>query len=115
VFEDFAGEERRSYSICSSPEWNEPLAVSFKRVPNGKISRFLTEKIKEGDTLSVTGAAGQFVLPDNIQDFQQVFFFAAGIGITPVISLVKTLLLKHPLMEVILIYSNTSPKTTVFY
>lgn len=115
VFEGISGEERRSYSICSSPDLKEPLSVSFKRVPNGKISRFLTDKIRKGDVLSVTGAAGQFVLPENISGYQQLFFFAAGIGITPVFSLIKTLLVKHPSIEVILIYSNTSPKTTVFY
>jgi ferredoxin-NADP reductase len=115
VFKGAQGEERRSYSMSSSPDAAEPLAITLKRVPNGKYSRPLIDSARVGDILATTGAAGQFVLPENIDHYKQVFLFAAGIGITPLYSLLKTLLIRHPAIQVVLVYSNPSAKQTVFY
>lgn len=115
VFEDEHGEERRSYSLSSSPAVSEPLTITVKRVENGKYSRPIIDHMQVGAALLSTGAAGQFTLPENIERYRQVFFFAAGIGITPIFSLIKTLLYKHPSIEVILIYSNSSIEKTVYY
>lgn len=115
VFEDLQGEERRSYSIASTPFLNEPLTITLKRVVNGKYSRPLIDTAKPGDVLVTTGAAGQFILPENMDACQQFFFFAAGIGITPVYSLIKTILYQYPSKEVVLIYSNSSVQQSVFY
>ncbi len=109
------GEERRSYSFSSSPGLGEPPAVTLKRIPNGKYSRLLIDKVKPGDRLTVSGTAGKCILPESKTLPGQVFFFAAGIGITPVYSLIKMILHCHPSVEVILVYSNTAEKTTVFY
>ena len=109
------GEEiRRSYSICSSPELNEPLTIGVKRVENGLFSRQLIDHAKPGDEWTTTGAGGLFVLPGDIENYQQVFFLAAGGGITPVYSLIKTGLHLHPHLSVVLIYSNASPDKAVF-
>ncbi len=112
-----AGNEeiRRSYSITSSPVLNEPLSIGVKRIANGIFSRKLIDTIRPGDTLLTTGAAGFFRLPDNINQFNTIFFFAAGSGITPIFSLVKTVLSVYPQVNVQLIYSNHSPATTIFY
>jgi ring-1,2-phenylacetyl-CoA epoxidase subunit PaaE len=107
-------EMRRSYSITSSPDLDEPLSVGVKRIPNGFFSRFFIDKVKAGDKILTTGAGGFFVLPDDIKHYRQVFFFAAGSGITPVFSLIKTALYKHPHLFVVLIYSNASAGKTVF-
>lgn len=115
VFEGRRGEERRSYSLSCSPEMKEPIAITVKRVPNGRYSRPFIDGLQVGDVLSVSDASGQFVLPEEVNDYHQIFFFAAGIGITPVLSLIKTLLHLHPKVEVVLLYSNTSVDTTVFY
>src|SRR5215203_5976365 len=90
----FYGEEeiRRSYSITSSPVLNEPLCIGVKRVDNGLFSRWLIDHVRESDEILTTGSGGLFVLPDDIQNYQQVFFFAAGSGITPIYSLIKTAL-----------------------
>lgn len=110
------GEEiRRSYSITSSSFINEPLSIGVKRIENGLFSRLLIDKAQVGDEIITTGAGGFFVLPDNIQQYKQVFFFAAGSGITPIYSLVKEILYKHPLLHVVLIYSNASPSKTIFF
>ena len=110
------GEEmRRSYSITSSPYLNESLSIGVKRVANGFFSRFFVDDLRPGDQLLTIGAGGFFTLPSAATDFRQVFFFAAGSGITPVLSLVKTLLYAYPLVAVVLIYSNASLAKTVFY
>jgi len=115
VFDDLQGEERRSYSFSSSPEVDNHLSITIKRVTNGKYSRPLIDNAQEGVELVTSGVSGLFTIPPDIDKYRQVFFFAAGIGITPVYSLIKSLLSTHPSIEVILIYSNSSIADTVFY
>lgn len=110
------GEEiRRSYSITASPELGEPLAIGVRRVENGAFSRRLVDEAKPGDRLLTTGSGGLFTLPLNVPDYKQVFFFAAGSGITPVFSLLKTLLYAHASIRAVLVFSNPSPRKTIFY
>ncbi|MFT4152738.1 flavin reductase family protein [Parafilimonas sp.] len=107
-------EIRRSYSITSSPYLNEPLAIGVKRIENGYFSRLLVDHAAAGDEIITIGAGGLFILPDNIDDYKQVFFFAAGSGITPVYALIKTALFAHEHVQVVLVYSNASAEKTVF-
>lgn len=115
VFTHHGREERRSFSISSCPVLNEPLSFTVKRIDNGAYSRLLIDRAKEGDKLYTTGAAGLFTLPENMGSYEQVFFLAAGIGITPVFSLIKTLLYTQKDKRVVLIYSNRSKEEVVFY
>ena len=115
VYHSHNEEVRRSYSITSSPVLNEPLSIGVKRIENGLFSRKLIDNAKIDDELITIGAGGLFVLPDDIKNYKQVFFFAAGSGITPVYSLIKTLLFAHTNINVVLIYSNASPEKTVFF
>jgi len=115
VFNHHEHEERRSFSISSSPVLPEPLSVTIKRVDNGAYSRLLCDRAGVGDVLYTTGSAGLFVLPAEVDKYEQVFFFAAGIGITPVFSMIKTLLHTQVQTKVTLIYSNHSQEETVFY
>lgn len=108
-------EVRRSYSLLSSPVLNEPLAITVKRIDNGIVSRYLTDQAKPGDKLVTTGAAGLFTLPDNVNELQRLFFFAAGTGIVPIYSIIKTALHQHPYLNLVLTYSNRSASTTLFY
>lgn len=108
-------EVRRSYSITSSPELNEPLTIGVKRVENGLFSRLLIDHAKPGDEWTSTGAGGLFVLPEDVQNYHQVFFFAAGSGITPIYALIKTVLHSHPHLTVVLVYSNALPEKTIFF
>ncbi|WP_187260827.1 ferredoxin--NADP reductase [Pontibacter beigongshangensis] len=111
----FQGEEvRRSYSIISSPALQEPLAIGVKRIENGYFSRQLVDHARPGDVVLTTGAAGFFTLPDDMTPFKQVFLLAAGSGITPVLSILKTVLAAHPAVQVVLIYSNSSAQKTAF-
>lgn len=107
-------EIRRSYSITSTPVLHEPLSIGVKRVENGVFSRYLVDSAKVGDKLLTIGAGGFFTLPEDVLSYRQAFFFAAGSGITPIFSLMKTILYAYPSVAVVLIYSNSSPKTTLF-
>lgn len=108
-------EVRRSYSITSSPVLKEQLSIGVKRIENGFFSRLLVDAAAIDDELITIGAGGLFVLSDDIENYKQVFFFAAGSGITPVYSLIKTLLYAHKHINVVLIYSNASPGKTIFF
>jgi ring-1,2-phenylacetyl-CoA epoxidase subunit PaaE len=108
-------EIRRSYSITSALALHEPLSIGVKRIDNGFFSRKLIDKTHIGDYVLSTGAAGFFRLPENIHAYQTIFFFAAGSGIAPIYSLIKTVLYVYPHIQLFLIYSNQSFQTTVFY
>lgn len=114
VFPKGDTEERRSYSFSSTPLLGEPMRITVKRIPNGEYSRQLVDHLKPGDTLVSSGIAGFFKLPEDPGQYRQLVFLAAGSGITPVFSLMKTVLhtTSHP---VILIYSNSSREDTIFY
>jgi ring-1,2-phenylacetyl-CoA epoxidase subunit PaaE len=115
VFTSGGKEERRSYSFSSAPVLNEAPAITLKRVPNGLFSRLLTDRTRIGDEFTVIDPSGFFTLPGQENDYRQLFFFAAGIGITPVFSIIKTVLHTQPHMSVVLYYSNRSVTDTVFY
>ena len=105
---------RRSYSICSSPLDNE-WRVAVKKVENGVFSTFANVHLKLGDTLDVTPPSGHFIttnLADNVA--QNYVFFAAGSGITPVISHIKTLLRSDKNAGCTLIYGNKRTSSIVF-
>jgi ring-1,2-phenylacetyl-CoA epoxidase subunit PaaE len=108
-------EIRRSYSITSSPVLNEGLSIGVKRVENGVFSRQLVDHAKPGDQLLTTGAGGFFTLPEDIENYGQVFFLAAGSGITPIYSLLKTVLWKFKHLSSVLIFSNPSVTKAIFY
>ena len=115
IFTRKNGEEvRRSYSISSSPQLDEPLTVTVKRIVNGEFSRYLNDRVNAGDILQTIGASGFFVLPERPENYRSIIFMAAGSGITPVFSLIKTILKLHPSINVLLIYSNTSRENSIF-
>lgn len=112
VFEHHGEELRRSYSISSSP--GEPyLAITVKRVPNGELSRFLLTHAKVGNVWNAIAPTGKFLLKGTAQQ-QDIFFFAAGSGITPVRSQIKYLLDHHSQCCIQLIYSNRNANSILF-
>ena len=110
----FDGEEiRRSYSICSSPFENE-LRVAVKKVSGGIFSTFANEQLKKGHIIEVLPAAGNFYIAFNPDQKQRYLFIAAGSGITPVISLIKTILATEKESCVTLMYANRSLSSVIF-
>ena len=114
VFPGRPDEQRRSYSISSSDFLNEPLTITVKRIDNGVFSRFLFDECRVGSILLTIGASGLFVLPDSVEMPDSFIFFAAGSGITPIIALIKSVLLQHTKPAIQLIYSNHDPESTIF-
>ena len=110
----FNGEEiRRSYSICSSPFENE-LRVAIKKVPGGIFSTYACDQLQKGDMIEVLPPTGNFyteILPSQKKNY---LFIAAGSGITPVISLVKTILAIEKESEVTLLYGNKGLNSVIF-
>ncbi len=106
-------EVRRSYSICSSPEEGE-LRIAVKHVAGGLFSTFANKTLKASDTLDVMQPAGRFVAPLDPGHSKQYLMIAAGSGITPVISLIKSILRQEPLAQVILLYSNKKRSGIIF-
>jgi len=115
VFPGLNEEHRRSYSFSSSFENGEPMAITVKYVPNGIYSRSLVDYAQVGDQLSYAGISGRFVLPSDMAPYRQLFFFAAGSGITPIFALIKTALKQHPHLNIRLVYSNRSREEAIFY
>src|SRR6185312_6663392 len=110
----FDGEEiRRSYSICSSSFENE-LRVAVKKVPGGAFSTFANEQLKKGDILDVLPPTGNFYTNINSAQKQNYLFIAAGSGITPVISLIKTILSTEKESVVTLLYGNKGLSSVIF-
>ncbi|MBN9297255.1 MAG: ferredoxin--NADP reductase [Filimonas sp.] len=113
VFNNGLHEDRRSYSFSSAPLLGEPMRITVKRVENGEYSRYMLDHIQKGDILLTSGISGRFTLPAETQ-VKQLFFIAAGSGITPVFSLLKTAL-QTTLLPVTLIYSNRTIGDTIFF
>ncbi|MBL7710857.1 MAG: ferredoxin--NADP reductase [Chitinophagaceae bacterium] len=115
VFPRKEDEDRRSFSISSTPGSGVSLSITVKRIDNGAYSRWLIDHAREGDRLLSIGASGFFTLPDDLKPYRQVFFFAAGSGITPVYALIKTLVQHSGIPAITLVYSNRSMANTIFY
>jgi ring-1,2-phenylacetyl-CoA epoxidase subunit PaaE len=105
---------RRSYSICSAPYENE-LKVAIKKVPNGIFSTYANTKWKSGDIVSVLPPTGNFHTLLNSANHKKYVAFACGSGITPVLSIIKTSLHEEPKSEFILVYSNKSRSSVIFF
>ncbi|GAA4318820.1 ferredoxin--NADP reductase [Flaviaesturariibacter amylovorans] len=104
---------RRSYSITSSPLLGDALSIGVQRIANGTFSRYLHDELRVGDVLPCTGASGLFCLPEDPSAVPRFFFLAAGSGITPVWSLLRTVLYGTPAAAV-LVYSTHDPSVSVF-
>ena len=108
-------EIRRSYSICSSPYLDEPLTIAVKMVENGEITKFLHHKVGVGDVLQAMKPHGIFTYTPEKELKRNVFLFAAGIGITPIFSILKSALVTETNSKLVLVYSNKSAANTLFY
>jgi ring-1,2-phenylacetyl-CoA epoxidase subunit PaaE len=114
IFKKSDDEDRRSYSIASTPFLGEPLTIAVKRVDNGEYSRYLFDNAKVGDMLLTIGASGYFTIKDDVPENVQIVFLAAGSGIAPVLPLIKTLVYQTKRKGIHLLYSNRSPGETLF-
>ena len=114
IKKEIKGKElRRAYSISSSPK-RDYITIGVKRAEKGGFSDYVNTKLKEGDILEVMPPEGRFIFkPSNSP--RNIAAFAAGSGITPIISIIKEVLTSNPKNKFVLVYGNKSNKETMFY
>ena len=103
--------ERRSYSICSSLDQDE-LQIGVKKVEQGLVSSYLNDVLKVGDTLKIMPPDGRFTAP--IDGTHNYMLLASGSGITPCLSIAKSVLENEPNSKITLVYGNRSIATMMF-
>ena len=109
------GEEvRRTYSLCSSP-LDQKWKVAIKKVEDGLFSKFANENFKPGDELEVMEPVGKFYTELDPRQKKNYLAFAAGSGITPVISIIKTTLRTEPHSNFTLVYGNRHRSSIIFF
>lgn len=106
-------ELRRSYSMSSSP-LDKRLAVTVKKVPGGRMSTYLHEQVKAGDTLDIAPPAGRFFNKLNPEKRRTYYLFAAGSGITPLMSILRTILEAEPMSTIFLLYGSRDEENIIF-
>lgn len=106
-------EVRRSYSICSAPADNE-LRVAVKKVDKGLFSTFANQALKTGDTIEILPPSGRFFTSLHPAHKKNYLAFAAGSGITPILSIIKTTLATEPLSSFTLVYGNRNRASIIF-
>lgn len=109
------GEElRRSYSICSSPLDPEEVRIAVKKIPGGRASSALVDKLRPGMTIEVMTPMGNFTTALDPAHEKHYVAFAAGSGITPILSILKTVLRTEPKSRFTLFYGNSDVDRIIF-
>ena len=106
-------EVRRSYSICSGRDEHE-IAVGIKKVTDGLFSKYANDQLKAGVQLAVHPPEGRFTFNAKSDDASTIVAFAAGSGITPIMSIMKEVL-QHTDKQFILVYGNKKLEETMFH
>lgn len=109
-----AEELRRSYSLCSSPVTDNSLQVAVKQVEGGKFSTWANTELKEGSVLETMAPMGNFYTEVAENQKKKYVLFGAGSGITPLLSIIKTILSVEKESEIVLIYGNRTNDTIIF-
>jgi len=108
------GEEvRRSYSICSGVDDGD-FRIAIKKQESGVFSSFANERLKPGDTLEVMTPTGHFTVPLEPGAARTYLGIAAGSGITPLLSIIKTVLVREPKSRFFLLYGNRTAQSIMF-
>jgi ferredoxin-NADP reductase len=103
---------RRCYSISSAPG-EQQLAITVKRTPGGRVSNWLHDHLRVGDVVRMGPAAGDFVLPAT-SDPRGLFFVSGGSGITPVMSMLRSLAARGPIEDLVFVHHARSRADVIF-
>ncbi len=106
-------EVRRSYSICSAVQ-DKRLRVAIKKVAGGAFSHWAASYLLPGSTIDVMPPQGHFHIPLAPHEARHIVAFAAGSGITPMLAIIKTMLMAEPLTRITLVYGNRSSSSVMF-
>lgn len=108
------GEVRRAYSLSSSPAVDNDLTVTIKKVKGGLVSTHINDVLKEGELVSVMAPQGRFTTPIDHNNKKDYFLVGGGSGITPLISIAKSVLETEPKSKVHLLYGNNNEDSIIF-
>jgi ring-1,2-phenylacetyl-CoA epoxidase subunit PaaE len=104
----------RTFSLSSSPAKDNFLRLTIKKANNGLITNYLINNLTANDTLSVSIPKGNFFIEQNPANKRTLLLFAGGSGITPLFSMVSTLLNEEPNSNITLFYSNKNEENSIF-
>ncbi len=115
IFKNLGVQEvRRSYSISSAPSVDNILAITVKKVSNGLASKYLTEVVEVGETLTCLAPAGQFTIQTKPENQRDIFLIGGGSGVTPLFSIIKETLNKEVKSRVTLLLANRNKASIIF-
>jgi len=104
---------RRNYSVCVAPSENE-MRIAIKQMPAGHFSVWANANLREGQTIEVLPPMGRFIVPEAGRENAYYVGLAGGSGITPVISIIKTVLETQPGARFVLLYGNRNTASVMF-
>jgi len=104
---------RRNYSLCTAPD-EQDWMVTVKRISRGLFSNWVGDRLKPGDTVEVMPPHGSFTTEFDPANRRHLVGIAGGSGITPVMSLIRTLLREEPLSSFTLLYGNRDSSSIIF-
>ena len=104
---------RRAYSMSSSP-LEEDVIVTVKRVKGGLVSNHIHDVLAEGDEIQVMPPQGRFVAEIKEENRKTYYMMGAGSGITPLMSMIRTILEQEPQSSIFLFYGNRDEESIIF-
>ncbi|MFD2033480.1 2Fe-2S iron-sulfur cluster-binding protein [Belliella marina] len=107
-------EERRSYSLCTSPFVDPYPGITVKRVDKGLVSNYLNDHIRPGKTIDIMKPMGNFTTPFHSKNKTQYFMVAGGSGITPIMGIAKSVLINEPESKITLLFCTRSEEQIIF-
>lgn len=108
-------EERRSYSLCTSPFVDPYPGITVKRVKGGLISNYLLDKMRPGKSLDIMKPMGNFTLDFHSKNRFHYVMVTGGSGITPIMGLAKSILINEPQSQITLLYCSRSEEQIIFH
>lgn len=106
--------EKRAYSFSSNPFTDKDLRITVKKVEKGLISTYINTELTKGEKISVEKPMGSFFIEPKKNNQQQYVLFAAGSGITPVFSIMKSVLSEEPNSKILMVYANQNEQSIIF-
>lgn len=106
---------KRAYSFSSNPYTDKDLKITIKRVEDGLVSNFVHDNLKVGDKIRIDNPSGSFYIQPNSKKSKQYVLFAGGSGITPIYSILKSVLTNEPNSKVLLVYANQTIESIIFH
>lgn len=104
----------RTFSLSSVPSTTNSITLTIKRIKGGKVTSYLAENLQVGDTLEVSAPSGQFVVLPEPAHQKHYVMIAGGSGITPIYSMIGTILKFEPNSKITLLYANKTSNSVIF-